>query len=154
MRVRQCLATMFIVLAGLFVWNMSQRPWWNMFLPPAGENIYIYKPVLLFVLPLFVVGCYLLRFPDRLWQGRWVPFYTYSAGLLGICLILFALLNSRVMLFSPPQLGVMLPPPDRVRGEVLDPDAGRLVMATVYLAVLIFGLPMWLIFLLAWIRAR
>jgi hypothetical protein len=154
MRVRQCLAAVFILLAGLFLWNMSQRPWWHMFLPRTGESLYIYQPILLFVLPLFAIGSYLLRFPDRLWQGRRAPFYAYSAGLLAISLLLFAILNARVTVLSPPHPTAMLPAPDLAHSEVLDPDVGRLVMVTLNVAVLICALPLWLIFLLAWIRTR
>src|SRR5215213_6213252 len=101
--------SLFILLAGLFLWNMYQTPWWHLFLPRTGERVFIYGPLVLFVLPLLAIGCYMLRFPDRLWQGRPLPFFIYSVTLLCICALLFFMVTSRVTVFSSPERDASLP---------------------------------------------
>ena len=153
MRLRQSISISLVLLGVLFIWRTYQR-WTFPILAPSLVPQFFWPPIFAFGLPLALVGSYFVFFPFRLWQGRARPFFIYTIVLIGMGCVLVLLQDNPIRMFNSDGVTYVLEAPDSKPFVINDPYYDQLNGGVIFLATLVLGLPMWVVFLLARRRDR
>jgi hypothetical protein len=148
MRLRQGIAVLLILLGGIFIWRTNER-WTLPILAPDLVPHFFWPPIIVFGIPLIVVGSYLLGFPYRLWQGRARPFFIYTVVLIGMSCLLILMQDNPTRSFEPDGITYVLEAPDGKPFVIKDPYYDQLNGGLMFIVSVVLGLPMWVVFLLA-----
>jgi hypothetical protein len=133
-----------LIVFGLFsLWMLYWSPLYVLI--RAHYPISIWSMIVLFPLPLIVVGTLIWKQPYRLGNGRALPYYLYTS---------FCIIISSVLIMT---LGIEKHAPGAPAVPVVNSIEWQNIseqLPFLLIFIVVFCVPLWLVFLLAWHAGR